>query len=50
MGRDHRVALAPTVAGFNSNIILETDTAADRLTVEKTGRREEEHERILPDA
>ena len=50
MGRDHCIVLAPTVAGFNSNIILETDTSADRLTVEKTERWEEESERILSDA
>lgn len=50
MGRDRCIVLAPTVAGFNGNIILETDTSADRLTVENTERREEESERILSDA
>ena len=50
MGRDRCIVLASTVAGFNGNIILETDTSADRLTVEKTERREEESERILSDA
>lgn len=49
-GRDRCVVLAPTVAGFNGNIMLETDTSADRLTVEKTERREEESERMLSDA
>lgn len=45
-GRDRWVALVPPVAGFNSHIILETDAPADRLTAEKTERREEESERI----
>lgn len=50
MGRDHCIVLAPTVAGFQSNTVLETNTLADRLTVEKTDRWEEESERILSDA
>lgn len=49
VGCDHCIVLAPTLAGFNSNIILETHTSADRLTVEKTERWEEESERILSD-
>jgi len=44
------VVLAPTRAGFHSNVILETDTLADKLTVEKTERQEEESERILSNA
>lgn len=38
------------LAGFNRNIILETDIPADRLTGEKTERQGEESKRILSDA
>lgn len=50
VGRDCCIVLARILAGFNSNITLETHTSADRLTVEKTERWKEESKRILSDA
>lgn len=39
MGRDRCIVLAAAGAGFNSNIILETNSLDDRLKEEKTERR-----------